>query len=55
MRIAILKFVRFLTQVYGTYNDPIQGWVGNANSGHLGLLVGFVKGKDFTATSSDNC
>ncbi|KAJ6649354.1 putative fatty acyl-CoA reductase [Pseudolycoriella hygida] len=30
--------------VYGTYKDPLPGWVGNANSGHLGLLVGFVKG-----------
>ncbi|XP_037042882.1 putative fatty acyl-CoA reductase CG8303 [Bradysia coprophila] len=30
--------------VYGTYRDPILGWVGNANSGHLGLLVGYAKG-----------
>lgn len=22
--------------VYGTYDRPVHGWVGNANSGHLG-------------------
>lgn len=30
--------------VYGTYEHPVQGWVGSANSGHLGLLAGYVKG-----------
>lgn len=30
--------------MYGTYEHPVQGWVGNANSGHLGLLAGYVKG-----------
>ncbi|GAB0093592.1 Fatty acyl-CoA reductase [Sergentomyia squamirostris] len=30
--------------VYGTYEHPIEGWVGNANSGHLGFLAGYVKG-----------
>ncbi|XP_055388049.1 putative fatty acyl-CoA reductase CG8303 isoform X2 [Condylostylus longicornis] len=30
--------------VYGTWKHPIRGWVGNANSGHLGFLAGFVKG-----------
>ncbi|XP_037950867.1 putative fatty acyl-CoA reductase CG8303 [Teleopsis dalmanni] len=30
--------------VYGTWEHPIKGWVGNANSGHLGFLAGFVKG-----------
>ncbi|XP_034477087.1 putative fatty acyl-CoA reductase CG8303 [Drosophila innubila] len=30
--------------VYGTLEYPMKGWVGNANSGHLGFLAGFVKG-----------
>ncbi|KAH8421055.1 hypothetical protein KR222_006573 [Zaprionus bogoriensis] len=30
--------------VYGTLEHPMKGWVGNANSGHLGFLAGFVKG-----------
>lgn len=30
--------------MYGTYESPVQGWVGNANSGHLGFLAGYVKG-----------
>lgn len=30
--------------MYGTYEKPIQGWVGYANSGHLGFLAGYVKG-----------
>lgn len=30
--------------VYGTWENPMQGWVGNANSGHLGYLAGFIKG-----------
>uniref|UniRef100_A0A1A9X2G8 Fatty acyl-CoA reductase n=1 Tax=Glossina brevipalpis TaxID=37001 RepID=A0A1A9X2G8_9MUSC len=30
--------------VYGTWEKPLPGWVGNANSGHLGFLAGFVKG-----------
>ncbi|XP_017466458.1 PREDICTED: putative fatty acyl-CoA reductase CG8303 [Rhagoletis zephyria] len=30
--------------VYGTWEHPMKGWVGNANSGHLGYLAGFVKG-----------
>ncbi|XP_055919574.1 putative fatty acyl-CoA reductase CG8303 [Eupeodes corollae] len=30
--------------VYGTWEHPIEGWVGNANSGHLGFLAGFIKG-----------
>lgn len=39
--------------VYGTYKHPLPGWVGNANSGHLGLLVGFVKGNFFKGTSTN--
>uniref|UniRef100_A0A1I8MDW3 Fatty acyl-CoA reductase n=2 Tax=Musca domestica TaxID=7370 RepID=A0A1I8MDW3_MUSDO len=30
--------------VYGTWEKPCSGWVGNANSGHLGFLAGFIKG-----------
>ncbi|KAL9922102.1 putative fatty acyl-CoA reductase CG8303 isoform 1-T3 [Glossina fuscipes fuscipes] len=30
--------------VYGTWERPLPGWVGNANSGHLGFMAGFVKG-----------
>lgn len=30
--------------VYGTYEKPVVGWVGNANSGHLGFLAGYAKG-----------
>jgi len=30
--------------VYGTYKDPDAGWVGSANSGHIGFLAGFSKG-----------
>lgn len=30
--------------VYGTYEHPVQGWVGNANSGHLGFFAGYYKG-----------
>ena len=30
--------------MYGTWEHPIKGWVGNANSGHLGFLAGFIKG-----------
>ena len=33
-----------LLLVYGTYEKPTPGWVGNANSGHLGFLTGFIKG-----------
>lgn len=30
--------------VYGTYEHPVQGWVGNASSGHLGFFAGYYKG-----------
>lgn len=30
--------------VYGTWEHPCKGWVGAANSGHLGYLAGFIKG-----------
>ncbi|CAD7088168.1 unnamed protein product [Hermetia illucens] len=30
--------------VYGTWEHPIEGWVGNATSGHLGFLAGYIKG-----------
>ncbi|XP_037822427.1 putative fatty acyl-CoA reductase CG8303 [Lucilia sericata] len=30
--------------VYGTWEKPTEGWVGSANSGHLGFLAGFIKG-----------
>lgn len=30
--------------VYGTLEKPLSGWVGNANSGHLGFIAGFIKG-----------
>lgn len=30
--------------VYGTYEHPVHGWVGNANSGHLGFFTGYYKG-----------
>lgn len=30
--------------VYGTYEYPVHGWVGNASSGHLGFFTGFYKG-----------
>lgn len=32
--------------VYGTYEYPVQGWVGNASSGHLGFFAGYYKGKN---------
>ncbi|XP_059611063.1 putative fatty acyl-CoA reductase CG8303 [Phlebotomus argentipes] len=38
--------------VYGTYEHPVQGWVGNANSGHLGFLAGYVKGVFRTMTGN---
>lgn len=40
--------------VYGTYEHPVQGWVGNANSGHLGFLAGYVKGL-FRTMSGNPC
>jgi alcohol-forming fatty acyl-CoA reductase len=30
--------------VYGTFKDPDEGWVGSANNGHMGFLVGYSKG-----------
>lgn len=30
--------------VYGTFKDPDEGWVGSANSGHIGFLAGYSKG-----------
>lgn len=30
--------------MYGTYEHPVQGWVGNASSGHLGFFAGYYKG-----------
>ncbi|XP_031630613.1 putative fatty acyl-CoA reductase CG8303 [Contarinia nasturtii] len=30
--------------VYGTYEYPVEGWVGNASSGHLGFFAGYYKG-----------
>uniref|UniRef100_A0A1B0CS60 Fatty acyl-CoA reductase n=1 Tax=Lutzomyia longipalpis TaxID=7200 RepID=A0A1B0CS60_LUTLO len=38
--------------VYGTYEHPVEGWVGNANSGHLGFLAGYVKGVFRTMTGN---
>ncbi|KAH8275336.1 hypothetical protein KR026_005314 [Drosophila bipectinata] len=40
--------------VYGTLEHPMKGWVGNANSGHLGFLAGFVKGIFRTMCGSAN-
>lgn len=31
--------------VYGTYEHPVEGWVGNATSGHLGFCTGYYKGE----------
>lgn len=31
--------------VYGTYDHPVHGWIGNATSGHLGFFTGYYKGK----------
>lgn len=38
--------------MYGTYEHPVEGWVGNANSGHLGFLAGYVKGVFRTMTGN---
>ncbi|GAB0101027.1 hypothetical protein DMENIID0001_171480 [Sergentomyia squamirostris] len=30
--------------VYGFYNHPIPGWIGNSRGAHLGLIKGYMKG-----------
>lgn len=40
----IVLFLFWIIIVYGTYEYPVAGWVGSANSGHLGLMAGYVKG-----------
>uniref|UniRef100_A0A1B0G7W5 Fatty acyl-CoA reductase n=1 Tax=Glossina morsitans morsitans TaxID=37546 RepID=A0A1B0G7W5_GLOMM len=39
--------------VYGTWERPLPGWVGNASSGHLGFLAGFIKGVFRTMRGSE--
>lgn len=38
--------------MYGTYSSPVEGWVGNATSGHVGYFAGYMKGL-FRSMSGD--
>lgn len=48
-------FIVLFRIVYGTYEHPVKGWVGNASSGHLGFFAGYYKGRVFVCRNPVKC
>ena len=48
-------FIVLFRIVYGTYEHPVKGWVGNASSGHLGFFAGYYKGRVFICRNPIEC